>query len=193
MLQRRTMAPCGGLAHPAAEPMPGGRVRDVARAHGGNIRRRRPTRRAFRGNCGVELRRGRRRLWLDTEVGHPVVASPAPLRRRHAGSEANPGIRRHAHWQTITAPRRNDPLTFCEELLLVLLTHDGGAFASIPCTLIDHPLAGTVPMGRAYADRIDTDLTSWSSSTAHLQAIPSWTPYSRRSRPGRRQAIRSPG
>lgn len=56
----------------------------------------------------------------------------------------------------MTAPRRDDPLTFSEELLL-LLTHDSENSASIPRDRIDHALAGAVLMDLAYANRIDAD------------------------------------
>ena len=58
----------------------------------------------------------------------------------------------------MTGPLRDGPLTFSEELLVLLLNDEWGTLASIPRTRLDCALAGAVLMDLAFANRIDTDL-----------------------------------
>ena len=57
----------------------------------------------------------------------------------------------------MTAPPRDSPPTFPEEILVLLLSDESGTAASISRTNIDGSLAAAVLMDLAFADRIDTD------------------------------------
>ena len=58
----------------------------------------------------------------------------------------------------MTAPPWDGPLTFCEEILILLLNDEQGGLASPPRTNVDCALAAAALMDLAFADRIDTDL-----------------------------------
>ena len=63
---------------------------------------------------------------------------------------------RPADRRAMTAPPRGGPLTFSEEVL-VLLLNDEHTLASVPRTNLDCVMAGAVLMDLAFAGRIDTD------------------------------------
>ena len=52
------------------------------------------------------------------------------------------------------------PLTFTEEILLLLLGEEDGAFLPVNSSAFECALAGATLMNLAFALRIDTDLTS---------------------------------
>ena len=89
----------------------------------------------------------------------PTAASTSsPPRSGDDARGPNPGGRRHAGWHAVTAPPRDDPLTFSEEILILLLNDEWETLASLPRPVIDRALLGAVLMDLAFANRIDTGL-----------------------------------
>ena len=65
----------------------------------------------------------------------------------------------------MTIPLRNRPLSFCEELVILLLNEERGFLRPLPQTnsrakKVRYAMAGSVLMELAFANRIDTDLES---------------------------------
>ena len=58
----------------------------------------------------------------------------------------------------MTTPPRDGPLTFCEELVILLLNDGRGALAPLPRPRVECALAGAALMDLAFANRIDTAL-----------------------------------